>query len=198
MALPTWDWSHSRPPAPAVVLPGGKPPDPQRRLAKLRRGLASLAIVTAVFALVGCKKSEPAPSSESPAASATPEAPKGAAPASEFHEETFDLALRPVGPAAAGKPASAEVVLIPKAGYHTNDKYPYKFKTSANAGVSYRTPVFTKDDVTLEEQRATMKLDFTPDSVGEKTLSGQFAFSLCSAEKCLVEKRDLTLNVAVN
>jgi hypothetical protein len=130
--------------------------------------------------------------------SAPPEVAKAVAPASEFHEETFDLSLRAVGSAAAGKPASAQVVLIPKAGYHTNDKYPYKFKTATNAGVSYRTSVFTKEDVTLEEHRATMKLDFTPDSAGEKTLSGQFAFSVCSAEKCLVEKRDLTLSVAVN
>jgi hypothetical protein len=123
---------------------------------------------------------------------------KVAAPAAEFHEETFDLTLRAVGSVAAGKAATAEVVLIPKAGYHTNDKYPYKFKTATNPGVSYRAPVFTKEDVTLEEHKATMKVDFTPDSAGEKTLAGQFAFSVCSAEKCLVEKRDLTLSVAVN
>lgn len=134
------------------------------------------------------------------AASAAP-APEVATvdkPASEFHEDTFDLSLRAVGAVAAGKPAGVEVVLVPKGGFHTNDKYPYKFKTAASAGVSYRTPVFTKDDMTLEEHRATMKLDFTPDSAGEKTLSGQFAFSVCSADKCLVEKRDLTLSVAVN
>jgi hypothetical protein len=108
------------------------------------------------------------------------------------------LALRPVGSYAAGKPAAAEIVLVPKGGYHTNDKYPYKFKTGPSPGVSYRVPVFTKDDVTLDERHASMKVDFTPDAAGEKTVSGQFAFSVCSAERCLVEKRDLTLKLAVN
>ena len=148
--------------------------------------------------VVGCRRAEPPPP-EATAASAAPlDTTKPAAPASEFHEDTFDLALRPVGSYSAGKPGSAEIVLVPKGGYHTNDKYPYKFKTATPSGVAFRAPVFTKDDVTLDEKRATMKLDFTPDSVGEKTVAGQFAFSVCSAEKCLVEKRDLTLKLAVN
>jgi hypothetical protein len=120
------------------------------------------------------------------------------APAPEFHENTFDLVLRPAGAFAAGKPGSAEIQVSAKNGYHCNDKYPYKFKTSESPGVAYSSPVFTKDALHLEPGTATMKVDFTPDSKGQKTIAGVFAFSLCSAERCLVEKRNLALNIAVD
>lgn len=163
----------------------------------VRRGGTALATIATFAIAVGCKKDAPPAPVESVSAPA-PEVAKAVAPASEFHEDTFDLSLHAAGPVTAGKPAAAEVVLLPKGGYHTNDKYPYKFKAATTDGVAFRAPVFTKEDVTLDEHKATMKVDFTPDSSGEKTISGQFAFSVCSAEKCLVEKRDLTLKVAVN
>ena len=169
-----------------------------RRTCPRRRPVRSTALVLlAASALAGCKRSEPTEAS-SPSAPSAPEPAKVAAAAAEFHEDFFDLAIRPAGPYSAGKAGAAEIVLSPKNGYHTNDKYPYKFKAAESHGVSFRAPVFTKEDVVLDEKRATMKLDFTPDSTGEKTVSGQFAFSVCSAEKCLVEKRDLTLRVAMN
>jgi hypothetical protein len=57
--------------------------------------------------------------------------------------------------------------------------------------------VFTKEALTLEEKRATMKLDLTPERKGEQTVRGVFAFSLCSAERCLVEKRELEMKIPV-
>lgn len=152
----------------------------------------------AALVLTSCKHSAP-PSADTPAPSASvAQGSTPSTPAAEFHEDTFDLGIRPVGSYSSGKPGVAEIVLTPKSEYHTNDKYPYKFKTAASPGVAFRVPVFTKDDVTLEEKRATMKVDFTPDSAGEKTVVGQFAFSLCSAERCLVEKRDLALKLSVD
>jgi hypothetical protein len=116
----------------------------------------------------------------------------------DYHEETFDLTIRPVGSLTAGTPGSVEVQLSAKGGYHCNDKYPYKFKTGESPGVKFTAPVFTKDALKLEETHATMKLDFTPETKGEKSVRGVFAFSLCSADKCLVEKRDLEAKIAVN
>lgn len=154
-------------------------------------------ILAALVAVAGCKRA--GPDKVEPSNAPVSAAPTAAtAPAAEFHEDTFDLELRAAGPYSAGKPAAAEIVLSPKGGFHTNDKYPYKFRTADSPGVAFRAPVFTKEDVTLDEQKARMKLDFTPESAGEKAISGQFAFSVCSADKCLVEKRDLTVKVAVN
>jgi hypothetical protein len=125
----------------------------------------------------------------------------GAAPAAgkpDYHEETFDLAIRPMGTLTAGVPGSVEIQLSAKGGYHCNDKYPYKFRADESPGVKFSAPVFTREAVKLEEMRATMKLDLTPETKGEKSIRGIFAFSLCSAERCLVEKRELETKIAVN
>jgi hypothetical protein len=42
-----------------------------------------------------------------------------------------------------------------------------------------------------------MRVPFTPDGAGQRTVSGQFAFSVCTDETCLMEKRDLSLVVDV-
>jgi hypothetical protein len=169
-------------------------------------GHVTLRRVVLVFvgvSLAACKHDEPAPAPSPPAdsaaampAAAAPSAP--AVPVAEVHDEMFDLAIVPSGAYAPGKQGSAQIVLTAKGEYHANDKYPYKFKTVDSPGVTYRTPVFSRDDVSVEGQHATMKVDFTPDSPGKKTLAGNFAFSICSAEHCLVEKRDLTLALSVN
>jgi hypothetical protein len=42
-----------------------------------------------------------------------------------------------------------------------------------------------------------MPVSFTPDAAGKRTVAGQFAFSVCTEDKCLMEKRDLSLDVTV-
>lgn len=115
-----------------------------------------------------------------------------------YQEATFDLVLRPVGALSAGKPGAVEILLSAKGGYHCNEKYPYKFKVEESAGVVFASRIFTADTLTLEAERATMNVAFTPETPGEKTLRGTFSFSLCSAERCLVEKRALETPVAVS
>ena len=164
-----------------------------------------LTALASTLALSGCKHDEPPPSDTSPAAASAAAAPSAApaaaptlSPAPEFHGEEFDVSIAPAGAYASGKPGVAQIVLVAKEGYHVNDKYPYKFKVVDSPGIAYKALVYTKDDVAFEEKRATMKVEFTPDSAGNKTIGGNFAFSVCSAEHCLVEKRDLSLAVAVN
>ena len=36
---------------------------------------------------------------------------------------------------------------------------------------------------------------FTPESAGKHTLSGQLSFSVCTEDKCMIEKRDLALEI---
>ena len=151
------------------------------------------AVLVGIVALSACQH----PKSETTAV-APPAAEPVAVAAAEFHEGTFDLVLRPLGPYASGKAGTAEIQLVPKGGYHCNDRYPYKFKVSNAPGVTFGAPVFTKDAVQLEPMRAVMKVGFTPESKGEKTLAGVFSFSLCSADRCLVEKRDLSLRIPVD
>jgi hypothetical protein len=114
---------------------------------------------------------------------------------SQVAEGAFDLKIRSAGPFEVGKPSTAEVVLLAKAPFHVNDKYPYKFKLKDAPGLAFPTPVVGKDAVKLETMTATMSVPFSAKSAGKHTLSGQFSFSVCTDDKCLIEKRDLALDL---
>ena len=155
-----------------------------------------------VVAFVACKK-DPEPEPEPAQVAAAQTAPLGApatvsAGASSKHEgDGFSLSIKPVGSYEVGKAGSVEVVLDAKSPYKCNDKYPYKFKAIESAGIKYSAPVVKQDAVKLDKQRAVMTVGFTPAAAGQKTVAGQFSFSVCTDERCLVEKRDLALNIDV-
>ncbi|HYP86676.1 MAG TPA: hypothetical protein VEQ59_00945, partial [Polyangiaceae bacterium] len=122
-------------------------------------------------------------------------APAGSA---KFSDTGFDLSLEaPKGSLKAGQAGAVEVVLTAKAPYHVNDKYPIKLKLKETPGVRYASPVVTKDAAKVEAMKAVMPVSFTPDAAGKRTVAGQFAFSVCTEDKCLMEKRDLSLDVTV-
>ncbi|MGC4089564.1 MAG: hypothetical protein QM756_17080 [Polyangiaceae bacterium] len=128
------------------------------------------------------------------AASGEPAAPApAAAGAARVVEPNFELSLSAVGAYETGKPGQAQIVLDAKAPFHVNDKYPYKFKPKDDAGLTFPAPVVGKDNVKLETARATMTVPFSVQSAGKHTLAGQFSFSVCTDDKCLIEKRDLSL-----
>lgn len=183
--------------------------------------LALSAGLAAVTAMVACSK-ETTPTAEEPrgvapdqlantahaAASAEPVArpaadspgasPTGAAPAaSQLSEANFDLSLAPVGPFKAGEPGRVDVVLVAKQPFKCNDQYPYKFKPAEVAGVKFAAPVF-KEGVSLEKHKAVLPVSFTPEGSGEKRIAGTFSFSVCTEERCLIEKRDLSLPIQVD
>lgn len=174
-------------------------------------------VVLGTCVLFGCSKETP-PAAEEPrsasnaatpqaapkapdaapaaAAAATPEAaPAGAA---KFSDTAFELSLdAPKGSLKAGQPGALEVVLTAKAPFHVNDKYPIKLKLKETPGVKYESLTIGKDAVKLEAMKAVMPVSFTPDAAGKRTVAGQFAFSVCTEDKCLMEKRDLALDVTV-
>jgi hypothetical protein len=179
------------------------------------RRLAWSSCVAVLFvSLAGCKNQAP-PAAEATAAAPTPNAPAAtsaaaavadpapaaadsAAPAaaaeSKYSEAGFDLVLQPKGDYASGKAGEAEVVLSAKPPYHVNDKYPYKFKLKEAPGLTFANMIVTKDAVKFEPARATVPVAFTP-SAGKHTLSGQLSFSVCTDDKCMIEKRDLALEI---
>jgi hypothetical protein len=132
------------------------------------------------------------------ASSATAPAPTdGASAASHYDEAKFALVAQPSGAYASGKEGTIEIVLDAKPPFHANQQYPYKFKAKEAPGVKFAQLVVGKDAAKLEPQRVTMRVPFTPDGAGARTVSGQFAFSVCTEETCLMEKRDLSLVVDV-
>jgi hypothetical protein len=171
-----------------------------------------LAAALAGAVLGGCSK-ETTPAAErpaDPAAQKTPtevtpaavpategEAPSGLAKA-RFDEANFDLKMQPKGAYKAGQAATLEVVLDAKKPFHVNDKYPYKLKLAKTEGVKFPSDIVKKDAVKLEAQRAVMTVAFTPEAAGKKKIGGLFSFSVCTDDKCLIEKRDLALEVNVD
>lgn len=181
----------------------------------VRRLSWSSCIAVLLVSLAACKNQTPpageataavpapdAPTTASAAAAAAPapapaaadSAAPAAAAASKYSEAGFDLVLQPKGDYASGKAAEADVVLSAKPPYHVNDKYPYKFKLKEAPGLSFANMVVTKELVKFEPARATVPVAFTP-SAGKHTLSGQLSFSVCTDDKCMIEKRDLALEI---
>ena len=134
--------------------------------------------------------SAPAPGAVDSAAAAPAEAA-----ASKYSEVGFDLVLQPKGAYASGQAGEAEIVLSAKAPFHVNDKYPYKFKIKEAPGLKFTNLVVAKDLVKLEPARATVPVAFTPESAGKHTVAGQLSFSVCTVDKCMIEKRELALEI---
>jgi hypothetical protein len=185
------------------------------RLASVVLGACALG----TLALVGCNKETP-PAAEEPrsasnaaaplaapsAAETTNSAPAAAAAAAEpaaagvakVSDPSFDVSLEaPKAPLKAGQAGSVEVLLVAKAPFHVNDKYPIKMKLKETPGVKYANLVVGKDAAKVENMKATLPVSFTPEA-GKRQIAGQFLFSVCTDDKCLMEKRELALDVNVD
>jgi hypothetical protein len=111
-------------------------------------------------------------------------------------EEPFSIWLQAESPVAAGSPATVEAVLIAKPPYHCNADYPHKFKLgAAPAGLTY--PESTVKGAKITPERSVLAIPVQPQSPGKATVSGTLQFSVCNDERCLVEKRELALNLEV-
>lgn len=146
--------------------------------------------------LAGCKSNVP-PSSEEPA---TAEQPLAQAEPEEVGPVAQDAAFvaKLVAPAnfVVGQSSQVRLELEAKAPFHCNEQYPYKFTLDASSGLKTAQPVVTKENFELGESKATANIEVTPLQAGDHTLSGLFAFSVCTDDKCLIERRKLALELS--
>lgn len=135
-----------------------------------------------------------------PAPADTQAAKPAAAPAAETKgaaatSATFGAWLQG-GKYEVGKPGALTAVLTAQGEYHCNDKYPYKFTLDpAPPGVSFPSTVVKGMNIT--EKRSTMSIPFSASEKGAKTISGTLAFSVCNADRCLIEKQKLSITINV-
>ncbi|HEY3236702.1 MAG TPA: hypothetical protein VGJ84_18430 [Polyangiaceae bacterium] len=189
----------------------------------IARLTARLTCLT-ILAVIGCGKDRAAAAADKEPASPVGLAPASASPpvaapappgqasiekasvenstakeagAAKVSEASFDLEILPRGPYRAGQKGVAEIVLSAKPPYKVNHEYPYKFKVKASPEVTFASEVVTRDKVKLEQKRALMSVEFTAQSAGSRRVSGEFAFSVCTEERCMIEKRELSLQVEV-
>ena len=112
-------------------------------------------------------------------------------------DPNFELMLKPEAAYRVGQQAQIQIVLEAKGVYKVNKDYPYKFKLQPSEGIQYADLVVGKKAVALETKRAIMTVRLTPAAKGKKRVSGRFFFSICTDEKCLIEKRDLSSHIEV-
>jgi hypothetical protein len=108
--------------------------------------------------------------------------------------EGFAVSISAPSPVRSGATSSAVVVLSAKDPYKCNDKYPYKLVLDAPAGgVSYPQP--TVRGMSVAEKQSSMSVPFSVAQPGSATVAGTLHFSICTADKCLIEKRKLSVTV---
>jgi hypothetical protein len=109
--------------------------------------------------------------------------------------EGFQVHLEAQDSYAVGTPSSVKVVLKATPPFHCNDKYPYKFTPSAGPGLTFKEPVARGMNIAPGE--STMDIGFTASQAGSLTVGGELSFSVCTEDRCLVEKQVITVTVNV-
>ena len=103
-----------------------------------------------------------------------------------------------------GKPSTVGVRVASRGGYHVNLEYPMAFRPSPESTVTFEgsriplRPVATSpcQGHPQESCAITLDLPFVAPAGGEGRLGGTLAFSVCSAERCLIEKVPLFTRVS--
>ena len=114
-----------------------------------------------------------------------------------------------VGSCVANAECKIDLRLEAQGDFHVNKEYPYKFKATSGAGVTYlgKDPAgaetFSKaaGDFTLDasnEKVGTMTVKFKAASKGSVSVTGTFKLSVCSAQNCMLEQASVTVPVVVS
>lgn len=112
-----------------------------------------------------------------------------------YQEDAFHLSLEAPESVSVGKEAVFKVLLTAQGGYKVNDEYPLKFQFTETDQVRPAKATVRKEDATIEKKRAQLPLSVTIQSSGKHKVSGKLSFSVCTDERCLIEKRDLSIEV---
>jgi hypothetical protein len=151
-------------------------------------------LAAAALAAAGCSNSEAA--TTRPTRNETVPVVAGGPKA---ETENYAAEIKAAGECKAGAECVAEVTLLPKAGYHTNDQYPYKFKTTDPPadGVSYPKPILQRADGAFEAKKGSFKVPFSAAKAGKATVGGTLHLSVCSEANCIMDRVPLEVVVDV-
>jgi hypothetical protein len=162
-----------------------------------RLALASLLALS----VAACAKGEQPAAQGTAAAAPTPVAPPCAHAACSDH---FYVEAAPSA-CATGAACDLQLKVVATGDYHINDDYPYRFKADDAPGIAFLGSsaadkgVFSKstgDWQKAEAKTGTMSVKFTPAAAGDKTISGTFKVSVCSAENCVLDQPKVSAVVA--
>ena len=82
-----------------------------------------------------------------------------------------------------------------KAPFKVNQEYPIKMKLDEGAGLDGVKKVTSKESVQLSKKSASLSIQLKASKVGPVSLTGTLYFSVCTEDRCLIEKRPLQLKL---
>lgn len=156
--------------------------------------LGAAAALVGLSLLGGCNKVEAAPTTSEPSGSKVAEAPSqpSTQASSTVENPNYTVRFTVESPCKHGETCTALVTVDAKGGFHINDKYPYRFKLDEpGPGLKYPKPQVGREDGTFSETKAVLRVPFVAASAGEVKVGGTLSFSVCSDEKCLIDKQAL-------
>jgi hypothetical protein len=160
----------------------------------MRKALYALAALA-----VACSRGSPPPPAPTAAATAAPAPAGGPTPGSTAEGQFWQVALEPPPSFRAGAPAAARVRIAARGGYHVNLDYPAAFVPAPGSSADFgaaRIPLEPGERTACAEHPSdtcavAASLPLTPRPGPELRIAGTLAFSVCSAERCLIEKAPL-------
>jgi hypothetical protein len=155
-------------------------------------------IATLILLAAACTREEAAsPAETKPAVATAPvtKAPEPLKPAIE--DTTFRLTLAAPELAAPDKPASAELTLEARGGYHVNQDYPIKVDVKGAPGLKLAKSSFGRTDATqFSEEKASFAVPFSAPG-GAYDLTATVDFAVCTKETCVPDQRTVALALQV-
>ncbi len=168
-----------------------------RFIDKIALGITAFSAILVLIGSTACRREVSAAEMDHGSSVVAASGPAASTLASAlFDEGAFLLKLEPRAPYAVGKPGVVVLQLRAKEPHHINQEYPHKLKLKATEGLAFPQSVLGRDAMKIETMSAELLVPFTPSKSGVFSIGGDFAFSLCTSDRCLMEKRSLT--VAIN
>ena len=137
----------------------------------------------------------PSVAAGSPMAAGSPEA---GTPRGKYDEEAFQLIIEAPSAARVGESVEVVIHLTAQSGYKVNPEYPLKFTFETSDAATAEIPVLKKEQGTVEKGRAELRGKVKLPKAGKQLVGGKLSFSVCTDERCLIEKRDLALPITVS
>ena len=127
--------------------------------------------------------------------------------ATRVEKDGYVASLAAPGEPRAGVPATVTLTLVVRNGFHMNADYPTSFKVTQGGSVTYPRAKIDRDSgltaLACADKRdvncsARAAVPYIAPAAGTHTVGGVFAFSVCSADQCLIEKEPVSLELVVS
>jgi hypothetical protein len=108
-----------------------------------------------------------------------------------YDEGAFRLEMLTVQSLKVGETGAMTITLSAKPPFHVNAEYPHRFKISSTKAAKTPSSTVNGEPAKTTPSKLELSVPLIPVQVGEGELEGELSFSVCTAEKCLMEKRQL-------